>query len=261
MFKKAVILIFTIVIIALLGGCDSTKLKEVDGVIELKFKDTIKTLELKEIDSKTVSMIGFMSTSTPLNGEYTYLMNMPYQNCAFCVPNTDSLVNTIAVYPKQGKKFEFTDVPVKVTGTLEFASITDSMGYSYEYRIKDAKLEVADISELEEGIKIYTALINQGFAESMENIFKTIYKTINYEKEEELQKLDTNLTKDVKDMFENLDKSNYKEMISVISSIDKLIIDINNDIESENYDKLVQYNNKGNELYTTYSWWLLKPEI
>ena len=60
----------------------------------------------------------------------------------------------------------------------------------------------------------------------MENIFKTIYKTINYEKEEELQKLDTNLTKDVKDMFENLDKSNYKEMISVISSIDKLIIDI-----------------------------------
>ena len=29
MFKKAVILIFTIVIIALLGGCDSTKLKEV----------------------------------------------------------------------------------------------------------------------------------------------------------------------------------------------------------------------------------------
>ena len=52
-----------------------------------------------------------------------------------------------------------------------------------------------------------------------------------------------------------------KEMISVISSIDKLIIDINNDIESENYDKLVQYNNKGNELYTTYSWWLLKPEI
>ena len=33
MFKKAVILIFTIVIIALLGGCDSTKLKEVDGVI------------------------------------------------------------------------------------------------------------------------------------------------------------------------------------------------------------------------------------
>lgn len=265
MFKKAVVLISTIVMVVALGGCSSTKLQEVDGVTELKFKDTIETSELKKIDSKTVSMIGFMSTSTPLNGEYTYLMNMPYQNCAFCVPNTDSLVNTIAVYAQEGKKFEFTDVPVRVTGTLEFGSTTDSMGYTYEYRIKDAKLEVADISELEEDIKIYTALINQGFAESMENIFTTIYKTINYEKQdiksEELQLLDTNLTKDVKNMFENLDKSNYEEMISMTESIDNLITDINNDIKSKNYDKLGEYNDIGNELYTTYSLWLLKPEI
>ena len=79
MFKKAVALISTIVMVVTLGGCSSTKLQEVDGVTELKFKDTIKTSELKKIDSKKVSMIGFMSTSTPLNGEYTYLMNMPYQ--------------------------------------------------------------------------------------------------------------------------------------------------------------------------------------
>ena len=265
MFKKAVALISTIVMVVALGGCSSTKLQEVDGVTELKFKDTIKTSELKKIDSKKVSMIGFMSTSTPLNGEYTYLMNMPYQNCAFCVPNTDSLVNTIAVYAPEGKSFEFTDVPVRVTGTVEFESTTDSMGYTYEYRIKDAKLEVADISELEEDIKIYTALINQGFAESMENIFTTIYKTINYEKQdikaEELQLLDTNLTKDVKNMFENLDKSNYEEMISMTESIDNLITDINNDIKSKNYDKFEEFNDIGNELYTTYSLWLLKPEI
>lgn len=265
MFKKAVSLISTIVMVVALGGCSSTKLQEVEGVTQLRFKDTIETSELKKIDSKTVSMIGFMSTSTPLKGEYTYLMNMPYQNCAFCVPNTDSLVNTIAVYAPEGKRFEFTDVPVKVTGTLEFAHTTDSMGYSYEYRIKDAKLEPADLSELEEDIKIYTALINQGFAESMEDIFTTIYKTINYEKKdikaEELQVLDTNLTKDVKAMFENLDKSNYEEMISMTESIDKLITDINKDIESENYDNLGQYNNKENELYTTYSLWLLEAEI
>lgn len=264
MFKKTVALISTIVMVVALGGC-STKLQKVDGVTELKFKDTIKTSELKKIDSKTVSMIGFMSRSTPLNGEYTYLMNMPYQSCAFCVPNTDSLVNTIAVYAQEGKSFEFTDVPVKVTGTLEFKNITDSMGYTYEYRIKDAKLEPADISGLEENIKIYTALINQGFAESMESIFTTLYKTINYKdqdvKEEELKMLDTNLTKDVKTMFENLDKSNYEEVISMIESIDKLIIDINHDIETKNYNNISQYNDKENELYNTYSLWLLKAEI
>lgn len=265
MLKKAVVLISTIVMISALGGCSNTKLQEVDGVTELKFKDTIETSELKKLDSKTVSMIGFMSTSTPLNGEFTYLMNMPYQNCAFCVPNTNSLVNTIAVYAPEGKSFKFTDVPVKITGTLEFKNITDSMGYTYEYRIKDAELEPADISELEEDIKIYTALINQGFAESMENVFTTIYKTINYEnqdvKVEELQLLDTDLTKDIKSMFENLDKSNYEEMISMIESIDKLIIDINSDIEANNYDTIWQYNIKVIELYNTYSLWLMKAEI
>ena len=265
MFKKVVALISTLVMVVSLGGCSSTKLQEVDGVTELKFKDTIKTSELKKIDSKTVSMIGFMSTSTPLNGEYTYLMNMPYQNCSFCVPNTDSLVNTIAVYAPEGKSFEFTDVPVRVTGTLEFKTTTDSMGYTYEYRIKDAKLEEADVSNLEEDIKLYTDLINQGFAESMETIFTTLYNTINYEskniKEDDLELLDTNLTKDVKNMFENLDKSKYSEMTTMIETIDELIVDINKGIESKDYSKFEDYNNKGNELYTTYSMWLIKPEI
>ena len=264
MFKKAVALISAIVMVISLSGC-SNKLQEVDGVTELKFKDTIKTSQLKKIDSKKVSMIGFMSTSTPLNGEYTYLMNMPYQNCAFCVPNTDSLVNTMAVYPKEGESFEFTDVPVKVTGTLVFEDTTDSMGYTYEYKIEDATLQVADVSGLEEDIKIYTDLINQGFAESMENVFTTLYNTINYKeqeiKEEYLEVIDTNLTKDVKDMFENLDKSKYEEMISLTDSIDDLIVNINSGIESKDYSKFEEYNKKGNELYTTYAMWLIKPEI
>ena len=99
----------------------------------------------------------------------------------------------------------------------------------------------------------------------MESIFTTLYKTINYEKqdikEEDLQVLDANLTKDIKSMFESLDKSKYEEMISMIDDIDNLTKDINKDIESKNYKNLAQYNDKGNELYTTYSLWLLKPEI
>ena len=38
MFKKAVALISTIVMVVALSGCSSTKLQEVDGVTELKFK-------------------------------------------------------------------------------------------------------------------------------------------------------------------------------------------------------------------------------
>ena len=99
----------------------------------------------------------------------------------------------------------------------------------------------------------------------MESIFTTLYKTINYEKqeikEEDLQVVDTDLTKDVKSMFESLDKSKYEEVISMIDDIDNLTKDINKDIESKNYKNLAKYNDKGNELYTTYSMWLLKPEI
>ena len=47
----------------------------------------------------------------------------------------------------------------------------------------------------------------------------------------------------------------------MIDDIDNLVIDINKNIESKNYDKLELYNDRGNELYTTYSMWLLKPEI
>ena len=48
MFKKAVALISTIVMVVALGGCSSTKLQEVDGVTELKFKDTInESMRLK----------------------------------------------------------------------------------------------------------------------------------------------------------------------------------------------------------------------
>ena len=67
--------------------------------------------------------------------------------------------------------------------------------------------------------------------------------------------------KDVKDMFENLDKSKYEEIISLTDSIDELIVNINSGIELKDYSKFEEYNKKGNELYSTYAMWLIKPEI
>ena len=33
---------------------------------------------------------------------FMFLMNLPYQSCPFCVPNTSQLSNTMEVYPKKG---------------------------------------------------------------------------------------------------------------------------------------------------------------
>ena len=97
----------------------------------------------------------FFAQSSPLDGSMVYLMNMPYQNCVYCLPNINQLINTMAVYPKAGKKFDFTDLPVEIVGKIKFENITDEMGYSYEYRIVDAEVKIADVKDLSEDVKIY----------------------------------------------------------------------------------------------------------
>ena len=255
---KSILLLSTLVLGLGVSGC-STNSGEIK---ELKFKDTVSTSELKKYDGETVTITGFVSTSTPLNSEYIYLMNMPYQNCAFCVPNTDSLVNTIPVYAKDGETFEFTDVPVKITGTLKFENITDSMGYSYTYRIKDAKMEKADVSGMEEEIKIYTDLINQGFATSMDYIFAEMYDILNYnETGAEIKKINTSLTMEARDMLTYLDSSKYTEVINVLDVLDTAISDANNAIDNDDLSSFQTINNKVQEAYFLYANWLVKPEL
>ena len=150
-------LVLLLVVLSLfLSGCSSTSTNiNEDGVRVLKFKDSISTAELKKLDGKEVQITGFIGGASPLNGSYIYLMNIPYQSCAFCVPSDNNLGNTIAVYPPQGKIIEYKDTPVTVTGTLVFETITDPVGYTYEYSIQNAKVEDADVEGLERCSNIY----------------------------------------------------------------------------------------------------------
>ena len=58
---------------------------------------------LKTLDGTKVSISGYMATSSPVDGSFMFLMNLPYQSCPFCVPNTSQLSNTIEVYSKKGR--------------------------------------------------------------------------------------------------------------------------------------------------------------
>lgn len=259
LIKKSLVLLTAIVSSVCLVACGG---KGVDEVVELKFKDTVSLSELKKYDGKTIKMTGFMSTSTPLDGKYMYLMNMPYQNCAFCVPNSDSLVNTLAVYAKDGDTFEFTDVPVEIEGKLKFEKMTDSMGYTYEYRVVDATLKKADVSELADDIKIYTDLIDLGFVNAVEDIFTEMYSILNYEEFDITPtKLEDDKIKQIRDMFDTLDKSKYEDIISIIDEVESVIDKVNEDIEVKDYTKFTDYNTQMQDAYTSYSQWLLKPEI
>ncbi len=129
-----------------------------DGAQLLSFSQAQSVEEMEKLDGETVSIIGYMSTLSPISGSFMYLMNLPYQSCPFCVPNTTQLANTMAVYAKSSDGFEFTDRAIQVTGILEFGDYTDEFGYQYSYRIKDATYTILDTDKLDPKIQLWQQL-------------------------------------------------------------------------------------------------------
>ncbi len=164
MIRKIAFILAFILLFPALTGCGGSGVNEEisapeeSGIQLLSFSQAQSIDEMRKLDGKTVSIIGYMSTLSPISGEFMYLMNLPYQSCPFCVPNTTQLANTMAVYAKSKKGFEFTDRAIRVTGVLEFGDYTDEFGYEYGYRIKDAEYTVIDEGDLDPKIKLWQQL-------------------------------------------------------------------------------------------------------
>lgn len=156
MMKRTVALILALIFITLsLPACGE---KTPDGAQLLSFSQAQSVEEMEKLNGKTVTIIGYMSTLSPISGQFMYLMNLPYQSCPFCIPNTTQLANTMAVYAKSADGFEFTDRAIQVTGVLEFGDYTDEFGYEYSYRIKDAVYTVLDTDDMDPKLKLWQQL-------------------------------------------------------------------------------------------------------
>ena len=140
----------------------------------LSFSQANSVEDMQKLDGKQVNIIGYMSTLSPINGSFMYLMNLPYQSCPFCVPNTTQLSNTMAVYAKSGDSFEFTDRAIKITGTLEFGDYTDEYGYEYGYRIKDATYTEVDTSEMSDKMKLWQQLASTDVISDVYNMYEYV---------------------------------------------------------------------------------------
>jgi hypothetical protein len=105
-------------------------------------------------------------------------MNLPYQSCPFCVPNTSQLSNTVEIYPKKGETFSYTSQAVKVVGKLVVAKnpdepFTDQYGYEFNYKIVDATYTIIKAEDLSADMALWQKIANT-------DVVNDIYKMYNY---------------------------------------------------------------------------------
>lgn len=240
-----------------------------NGPTKIMFKDMISIEDLKRLDGKQVEMIGFVSIASPLDGSFIYLMNMPYQSCVFCLPNTNQLVNTMVAYPKKGESLEYVDTPVKITGTLKFEDINDTNGYSYAYRLIDTKMEEADVSGLEEDIVLYTMLADTGYINKHSLLMNELYlRTYMLDNDgmsiniDELTPIDLSMVQELRTTVKSLNNdSKYSEVLVNIDKLEKLCLDVNEVIKSKDKKAMQDLNIEGQNIYSEFYTWLTKPQV
>lgn len=156
--KKVLALCLAALLLFSLAACD----QPVDNgvVTKLSFQSASGYDYLKTLDGTRVTINGYMATSSPVDGSFIFLMNLPYQSCPFCVPNTSQLSNTMEIYPKKGETFGYTNQAIKVVGTLEVAKdenkpFTDKYGYEFNFKIVDAEYTIIKAEELSEDMALW----------------------------------------------------------------------------------------------------------
>lgn len=174
MKKSVILLIFGLIIGLMLSGCSAADIPEGEPA-SLSFSEATSIKTIQQLNGKPVTIIGYMATLSPISGQYMYLMNMPYQSCPFCVPNTAQLANTLAVYAPAGKTFSFTDQAVRVTGKIETGDFTDDFGYTYNYRIVDAVSEEVDLSVVSESYGLWQAIASDGIVAEVNSMFDYLH--------------------------------------------------------------------------------------
>ena len=146
-----------------------------EGYSKLTFKSALSYDTLEALDGKKVTINGYVATSSPVDGSFIFLMNMPYQSCPFCVPNTTELSNTIEVYPKNGEKLTYTPSAIKVRGTLVVAPegepFTDPFGYTFSFKIIDATYDVLKSEDMGADFGVWEKFSQSGIIDELYKMY------------------------------------------------------------------------------------------
>ena len=172
--KRMIAVCLLVALSVFMTACADKQEKE-KTVTEISFKDAVTFETIEKLNGQSVSIIGYMATMSPISGKYMYLMNMPYQSCPFCLPNTTQLSNTMAVYAPEGKTFEYTDQAIRITGTMVVKDTIDDFGYTYNYLIGDATYEVVDLSTISDKYALWQAIATDGIVNELNAMFDYLH--------------------------------------------------------------------------------------
>ena len=174
------VLSFMILVTAMVlpTSCGEKNAQPTGEVTKLSFKSAAEYDYLKTLDGTWVTINGYMATSSPVDGSFMFLMNLPYQSCPFCVPNTSQLSNTMEVYPKKGESFDYTTQAIKIVGVLDVAEnedepFTDKYGYEFNYKIVHATYTILKSEDLSADLALW-----QKIAES--DVITEIYQMYDF---------------------------------------------------------------------------------
>ena len=162
--KITALLLLLVLLIAAFTGCKDKNIDPNDpSVTRLSFKAASGYDYLKTLDGKAVTISGYMATSSPVDGSFMFLMNLPYQSCPFCKPNTSELSNTMEIYPKKGESFSYTTQAIQVVGILEVSDsedepFTDMYGYKFCCKVVDATYTIIKAEDMSADMALWQSI-------------------------------------------------------------------------------------------------------
>jgi hypothetical protein len=240
---------------------------EVDdtGATKLSFSSS-SLKDVLTLNNQKVTITGYMSTLTPLDGKLCYLVNLPLQNCPFCAQNSNELSTTMAVQFKKPVQ-DIVEEPIKVVGTLVTGDFSDDYGYQYSYKIIDATYEIVDEGSLPEGYSVYYTL-------STNNDIYNLYAMMNYidtyayyeyydlTAETVMKSPAIDLEKynytETLTRVESYNSEDYKEFINMLKECKSLETEINGKLEKGTATSLRMLQPKVDTLYNNFSSFITK---
>jgi hypothetical protein len=236
--KKLLISILTLSI--LLTGCQ-TKSK-----IEFNSEK-----ELSSYYSKTVSINGFLAgVDTDL--KTGYLVPSPYKYNIDFKKNEKKLINCILFSMPNSKSYESTYMPITVTGTLVKKDLTDKMGYSVTYYIKDATVKEYK-ADKNTDLYVYSELQKMNFVNKFDDYMSTVYDSCTSDSP---TLLDSTLFSDLYDSVSEQKDDSFDTPRQLIIDSMALVKNINDSIVAGDSDSMDAYTKQGKDLYTKFYKWL-----